>query len=53
MDYIPTRRLLVNKFFTISAVMAHNLLRQLQTIAYPPDRNTSEKCSSLWEFEKA
>jgi len=30
-----------------------NLLGQLQTIAYSPDRNTSEKRSPLWVFEKA
>ena len=52
MDYIPTRRLLGNQIYTLSAVMAHNLTRELQMIAYPMNRGTSEKRSPKWIFQE-
>lgn len=54
MDYIPTRRLLGNQIFTLSATMAHNLTRELQMTADPKStRGTTEKRSPRWIFQQA
>jgi len=33
-------------------MLAHNLTRELQMIAHPPQRGTTAKCTALWAFEK-
>jgi hypothetical protein len=38
MDYIPSRRLAVNQVFTVSAMLAHNLGRELQMSAEDRER---------------
>lgn len=53
MDYLATRRLLGNQIFTFSAVIAHNLDRELQMRTRPMDRGTTQKRAALWIFEKA
>lgn len=53
MDYLPTRRLLGNQIFTISAVIAHNLNHELQMRVHPNERGTTEKRSPHWVFQKA
>lgn len=52
MDYIPVRRLYGNQLYLMAGVLAHNLIRELQMIAYPPERGTTEKRSPLWMFEQ-
>lgn len=53
MDYLPTRRLLSNKMFTIAAVFAHNLNRELHMIAHSPAKITTQARSPRWTFQQA
>lgn len=52
MDYIPFKRLLPNKFFLFSCVLAHNLTRDLQMRVLPKVRGTTFKRSSMWIFQQ-
>lgn len=52
MDYIPVRTLAGNQIYLLSAILAHNLARELQMIAEPPQRHTTEKRSPLWIFQE-
>lgn len=52
MDYIPTRRLIGNQIFMMSAILGHNLTRELQMIAEDPERGTTRKRAQRWIFEK-
>jgi Transposase DDE domain group 1 len=52
LDYVPTRTLAGNQIFLLSAVLAHNLNRDLQMITREPDRKTTPKRSPLWRFER-
>jgi hypothetical protein len=52
MDYIPVRRWGGNQLYTLAAIMAHNLTREIQMAARPKDRGTTEKRSPLWCFEE-
>ena len=52
MDYVPTRREAGNRVYVLSAVLAHNLNRELQMIVHQPARKTNEKRSPLWSFER-
>ena len=52
MDYVPTRTLAGNQIYLISAVMAHNLTKELQMINQDSDRKTQEKRPALWKFKK-
>ncbi len=51
MDYVPTRTWAGNQVYLMSAVMAHNLTRELQMIASPQDRSTEAKRPMLWKFK--
>ena len=51
LDYIPTRRLHGNQLYTVAAMIAHNLAKELQMDAFDRDRGTTEKRSPLWIFE--
>ena len=51
MDYVPTRTWEGNKVYLLSAVMAHNLTRELQMQSLPKDRETQEKRPALWKFK--
>ncbi|NIV99723.1 IS1380 family transposase [Candidatus Saccharibacteria bacterium] len=51
MDYVPTRTWEGNKIYLLSAVMAHNLTRELQMMASSPERKTEEKRPALWKFK--
>ena len=53
MDYVPTRRLTGNQIYFLSAILAHNLYRELQMSVYPVDRRTTAKRAALWIFEEA
>jgi len=53
MDYVPTRRLCGNLLYYQSAVLAHNLYRELQMTTRSADRPTTAKRSPLWIFQDA
>ncbi len=52
MDYVPTRRKAGNQVYLLSAVLAHNLNREMQMHCYTQQRNTTEKRAPLWQFEQ-
>jgi len=52
MDYIPTRRQAGNQIYILSAMLAHNLNREIQMMAYEQQRNTTEQRAPLWHFEQ-
>ena len=52
LDVIPCRRLAANQIFTISAMMAHNLSREIQMLAKPPAPRSQPKRPAAWKFEK-
>jgi len=52
MDYVAVRRLNGNRIYLLSAVLAHNLSRELQMATLPRVRNTTEKRTALWEFQQ-
>jgi len=52
MDYVPVRTRVGNQIFLFSAVLAHNVTRELQMAAYPPNRGTTEKRTPLWIFQQ-
>ena len=52
MDYVPTRKKAGNQVYLLSAVLAHNLNREMQMLCYGQERNTTEKRAPLWHFEQ-
>lgn len=52
MDYIPTRRLVGNQVYLLSAVLAHNLNRELQMRISKPQRRNTLTRACLWLFER-
>lgn len=52
MDYVPTRTKAGNQTFLLSAILAHNLNREMQMLCYEKERNTTEKRAPLWCFEQ-
>lgn len=52
LDVIPTKRLHGNQTFTLCAMMAHNLGRELQMQISPPQRKQSPTRAALWCFKK-
>jgi len=50
MDYIPTRRQVGNQVYLLAAMLAHNLSREMQMVAYNRQRGTTEKRAPLWQF---
>lgn len=52
LDVIPTKRLHANQAFTLCAMMAHNLGRELQMQLSPPQREQSPTRAALWRFKK-
>lgn len=52
MDYVPTRKQAGNQAFLLSAVLAHNLNREMQMLCLEKARNTTEKRAPLWCFEQ-
>jgi hypothetical protein len=51
LEYIPVRTLYGNQVYCLSAVMAHNLARELQIDAYEREHGTTAKRHNLWGFE--
>jgi hypothetical protein len=52
MDYVPTRTKAGNQVYLLSAVLAHNLNREMQMHCYTQQRNTTEKRAPLWQFQQ-
>jgi hypothetical protein len=52
MNYVPTRTWCGNRVYLLSAVLAHNLGRELQMITRSPSRLTQQKRPALWDFEQ-
>jgi hypothetical protein len=52
MDYIPVRRWGGNQLYTMASIMAHNLTRELQMVARPKEKGTTEKRAPLWRFDE-
>lgn len=52
MDYVPVTTRVGNQIYRLSAMFAHNLTRELQMIAHPPQRGTTAKRAALWAFEQ-
>ena len=52
LDAIPTKRLAGNQIFTLCAMMAHNLSRELQMLAAPAALRALPKRPAAWSFEK-
>jgi hypothetical protein len=52
MDYVPTRTWCGNQVYMLSAILAHNLSRELQMLTRVPERSTQQKRPALWEFEQ-
>jgi hypothetical protein len=51
MDYVPVRSLAGNQVFLMSAIIAHNLTRELQMRVHDPARGTTFKRAACWIFE--
>ena len=51
LEYIPVRTLYGNQVYCLSAVMAHNLTRELQIDVYEREHGTTAKRRNLWGFE--
>ena len=51
LDYVPFKRLISNQVFSVSAILAHNLTRELQMQANDRERGTTQKRNTLWTFE--
>jgi len=52
MDYIAARRLSGNQLYLMTAILAHNLSRELQMRTEPKTRGTTEKRNPAWHFEQ-
>jgi hypothetical protein len=52
LDTIPTKRLIGNQLFTLCAMMAHNLSREVQMLAAPAADRALPKRPAAWAFEK-
>lgn len=52
MGYVPVTTRVGNQIYLLTAMLAHNLTRELQMIAHPPQRGTTAKRTALWAFEQ-
>ena len=52
MDHVPVTTRAGNQIYLLSAMLAHNLTRELQMLAHPPQRGTRAKRPPLWAFEQ-
>jgi len=52
LDAIATKRLAGNQIYTLCAMMAHNLSRELQMLAAPSASRALPKPPAVWAFEK-
>ena len=52
MDYIAVRRLSGNQLYLMTAILAHNLTRELQMRTESKTRGTTERRNPVWHFEQ-
>jgi len=52
LSVIPTKRLAGNQIYTLCAMMAHNLSREIQMLASAPAERSLPKRPAVWSFEK-
>jgi hypothetical protein len=52
LDALPSRRLAGNQIFTLCAMMAHNLSREIQMLASTPAPRALPKRPAHWAFDK-
>lgn len=52
LDSILCRSIAANQVFTLSAMMAHNLTREMQMLAHSAAARTSAKRPAVWKFQK-
>jgi len=52
LDVIPSRRLAGNQMYTLCAMMAHNLSREVQMLAAPSAQRALPKRPAAWAFER-
>ena len=52
LDTIATKKLAGNQIFSLCAMMAHNLSRELQMIAAPPAPRALSQRPAAWSFER-
>jgi hypothetical protein len=52
LNVIPSKRLIANQIYTLCAMMAHNLSREIQMLASPPAPRSLPKRPAAWKFEK-
>lgn len=52
LGYVPTRTLAGNQTYMLAALLAYNLHRELQMVAQPPLRATTEQRMTLWPFQQ-
>lgn len=52
MGYVPTRNRAGNQVYLISAMLAHNLNREMQMRSTQKERGTTERRMPLWRFEQ-
>jgi len=53
LDAIPTKRLIGNQLFTLCAMMAHNLSRELQMLAGPAAERALAKRPAAWPLKSS
>jgi hypothetical protein len=51
LDYVPARKLVVNQAFTLSAMLAHNLSRELQMSTEDRTRRDTSTRAARWPFK--
>jgi len=51
LEVLPSRRLAGNQMFTLCAMMAHNLSREIQMLAGNPTLRAQPKRPALWTFQ--
>jgi hypothetical protein len=52
MDYLAVRRLCGNQLYMLTAILAHNLNRDLQMASQRRHRGTTERRAPLWQFDE-
>lgn len=52
LDMVPCRRLVANRVFTLTSMIAHNLSREIQMLAHPSAPRATAKRRAAWKFEK-
>ena len=52
LEVLPSRRLAGNQLYTLCAMMAHNLSREIQIRTVKPQVRTQSKRPALWTFQK-